>query len=179
MLTRGKTDERVRWKAESLPPAPLWHGGMAAGTVVIAQLVTCRAFRAAPKHRRAHGDVRRDLRLNEEPGPPGRFLIGFTKHGRDLLGADDANTPTWARRGVRSWTLRGFAAVFNGCHASPFAPTGLADGFGEGVTYAARAAIHPKLKWVPRFASRRIRQRSYTTPGTHRVLNACKRSVKS
>ncbi len=42
-----------------------------------------------------------------------------------------------------------------GCHASPFAPTRLADGFGEGVTGRPMAFYTPR-DWVPRSEPRRV-----------------------
>ena len=70
---KGTRTRRIdRW-AGGLAPAPFRDGGVAVGTVVIAEFISGCAFRATPQGGRTHGDVGRDSLLGEEALPPGWF----------------------------------------------------------------------------------------------------------
>ena len=155
---RGSGAQRRDWS--SLSEAPLWYSHVAAWAIAVANRVRRVAIGTKAVAVRAHEHVRRRLSA-AKPALKKAPSLGISKH-RNL--PDERDTPTNAFAAATlhcgSSTYPGHerqSGRLSGCHASPFAPTRLADGFGEGVTGNFDGGVEvstPQRDWVPRSKSR-------------------------
>ncbi len=115
----------------SLSESPLRRSDVTAGAVTIAHVIERAAVRAMPVFIGPHYDKGRHVGLREQPLPPPAFLR-VSKHS-DLRCEED----TYMTAGEQCTSHPGLERLVRQAERLPrlsLSPTGLADGFGEGVT---------------------------------------------